>query len=188
MHHAGWSPIKYSGWTQYAMSKLNGCDSTSNALNQETASFSRSSFSSMTCSRCRWRLLLASCSCCSRYWNSWSLCSNSTLIDQNHKSAFQPFLFPIKENIHFKYDRSKRRLPTLTFSSSMIFICASIISDVMELWVRSFSALSSSILLLRVSVWISSLCFSCFSFRWDSSRDDCSLKILHMQEDTSIAR
>lgn len=66
---------------------------------------------------------------------------------------------------------------TLTFSSSVIFICTSIISDVMELCVCSFRARSSSVLLFSVSVCISSLCFSCFSFSWDSSREDCNLRI-----------
>lgn len=64
---------------------------------------------------------------------------------------------------------------TLMLSSSMIFICTSSISDVIEVWLGSFSARSSSILFFRVSVCTSSLSFSCFSFSWDSSRADCNL-------------
>lgn len=71
------------------------------------------------------------------------------------------------------------------FSSSVIFICSSIISDVIELCVCSFTVCSSSILLLRVSVSTSSLCFSCCSFSWDSSRVDCKVSIWpNVQENT----
>lgn len=51
---------------------------TSRVLKQETASLSRSSFSSVRRSRHRWRLLLVSSSCCCLYWASCRELSSST--------------------------------------------------------------------------------------------------------------
>ena len=57
---------------------------TSNALKQETASFSLSSFSSVIWFRWRFRLLLVNSSCCSLYWDSCRFCSNSTWETRRH--------------------------------------------------------------------------------------------------------